>query len=92
MTCTNPVILCMVFSTLEWQHSLQIQFSCFGREKAVSDTRPGAWYEPQHFVHLHSVKTDRFHKNDEKGKDEPTTRSFNGNCGNNNVTGKKRKK
>ena len=57
-----------------------------------SDTRPGAWYEPQHFVHLHSVKTDRFHKSDEKGKDEPTTRSFNGNCGNNNVTGKKKKK
>ncbi|KAK2558857.1 hypothetical protein P5673_018468 [Acropora cervicornis] len=28
-------ILCMVLSTLERRHSLQITFSCFGREKAV---------------------------------------------------------
>ena len=52
-----------------------------------SDTRPGAWYEPNHFVPLYSVKADGFYKSDETGKDEPATGPCNGNCQNNNVTG-----
>ena len=38
-----------------------------------SDTRPGAWYEPNHFVSLYSAKADGFYKSDETGKDEPST-------------------
>ena len=52
-----------------------------------SDTRPGAWYEPNHFVPLYSVKADGFYKSDETGKDEPATGPCNGTCRNNNVTG-----
>lgn len=47
-----------------------------------SDTRPGAWYMPNHFVPLYSVKAYGFHKSDQTWKDEPTTRPFNGNCRN----------
>ena len=75
----------MVLSTLEWPHSLQIQFSCFGREKAVI---PDLGHGTSRTILSHySVKADGFRKSDETGKDEPTTRPFNGNCRNNNVTG-----
>ena len=38
-----------------------------------SDTKPGAWYEPNHFVPMYSVKAHGFYKSDETVKDEPTT-------------------
>ena len=54
-----------------------------------SDNRPGAWYEPNHFVPLYSVKANGCGGIDEASREESTAKPFNETCQSNSAKGSK---